>query len=293
MTLGWDGEPVFAQAFRTQTAPPGIQSFEARQAFQAMIDEQARLLASDDRLAHLSQHKRQALIEFVAGNMLVAAMHQLGLAILSELSVPSIGGADQGADDFSILAALELGKSHFSDRILTEAAKGEFNRMRSERITTDSYERSRSVRRAYRMVCLMAGADARRFRTLIEETSLPRNLQRNCGWDYESALRSWTIVLRPYRPVAEQPKTRIDVSYGVAAGSLAPYAQVLRNLHFLEAIAEAGAGQITWRAPLLIEMRSCGATEATWSASTRTLGLCYEMAEDFAKLYLGVEHGHR
>ena len=225
------------------------------------------------------------------GNMLIVAFHQIGLALLSELGLPAVGGADQGADDFAILAVLELGKSHFSDRILMEAGKGWFTSMRRKQPARDpsSYEHSVTARRAYRMICLMAGADAVRFKALADETALPRNLQRNCGWDYDRALRTWDRVLEPYRPRADQPKTRIDVSYGSANGNLAIYAQVFRNLSFLESIAEVTASQVSWRGPLVIEMRTCGAVAATWAASTRTLSLCYEMAGDFAELYRDFE----
>ena len=287
LITGLGAEPAFAQPFRTQTAPPGRPPVEAQQAFQAKMDEQTFILARDQGFRHLSQRERQALLEFVVGNVLIVALRQVGLALLSELSLPAVAGADQVADDFAVLAVLELGKSHFSDRILMEAAKGWFTSMRRKEPARASskYEQSVTARRAYRMICLMAGADAVRFKALAEETALPRSLQRNCGWDYDRALRNWGIVLGPYRPRADQPKTRIDVSYGAADGNLAIYPQVFRNLGFLEVIAEVTASEVTWRAPVAIEMRSCGAVVATWIASTRTLSVCYEMAEDFAELY--------
>ena len=49
--MGSSEDPLRAQPFRTQTAVPGSPSLEARQSFQARIDEQARLLTRDRRLA--------------------------------------------------------------------------------------------------------------------------------------------------------------------------------------------------------------------------------------------------
>ena len=89
----------------------------------------------------------------------------------------------------------------------------------------------------------MFGADAARFKALPDETALPAERLRGCGWDYDRVSRSWDIALTPYRPAADQPKARIDVSYGVAAGDLEVYAQVLRNLRFLETIAEFAENQ--------------------------------------------------
>ena len=75
------------------------------------------------------------------------------------------------------------------------------------------------------------------------------------------------------------------MNYGVARGNLEVYAQLFRNLRFLEAIAEFAADRFAWRAPISIEMRSCGDADATWTIATRTLNVCYEMAQDFAELY--------
>src|ERR1041385_1889883 len=215
LILGVSGDSVLAQPFRMRSVPPGVPPLEAQQAFQAKVRDQARILAGDERLRRLSEDERHAAVEFVVGNVLVAAIHQLGLALLSELSLPALAGPERAADDFAILTVLELGKTHFSDRILMEAAKGWFTGMRHEQTARSKPGNNQmSMRRASRMVCLMAGAAPVRFKALAEETAMPVNAQRNCGWEYDSALRSWDIVLRPHRPGADRPETRIDVNYG-------------------------------------------------------------------------------
>jgi Putative metallopeptidase len=292
--MGLSGEPSLGQPFRVQTVPPPAPSPEARQSFQAKIDEQARLLASDRRLKRVPEHKRQALVEFVVGNVLFVATHEIGHALLSEMNLPALGGAEQAADDFAILTALKLGEKEFSDRVLIEAAKGWFTSARREkkaRGTLHYYARhGLNERRAYRIVCLMVGADPVRFKALAEETTLPRDLRRRCGWDYDRASRTWERVLMPHRPAADQPKAQIEVIYRVAPGKLEVYAQVFRNLRFLETIAELAADHVAWPAPILMEMRSCGDAGATWTIPTRTLHVCYEMAQDFAELYRDFGH---
>jgi hypothetical protein len=136
----------------------------------------------------------------------------------------------------------------------------------------------------------MVGADPVRFKALVEETKLPKNLRRGCGWDYDRASRSWEKVLMPHRPAADQPKIQIEVTYRAATGKLEVYAQVFRNLRFLETIAEFAVERFAWRAPILIEMRSCGDADATWTIATRTLAVCYEVAQDFAELYRDFGH---
>ena len=94
----------------------------------------------------------------------------------------------------------------------------------------------------------------------------------------------------PQRPAPDQPKAQIELTYRAATGNLEVYAQVFRNLRFLESIAEFTADRFAWRAPISIEMRSCGGADATWTIATRTLNVCYEMAQDFAELYRDFGH---
>ena len=139
VTMALNTEFVLAQPFRMRAAPPAVPSSSSRQAFESRIDEQARLLASDGRFRRLSQHQRQDAVEFVAGNVLIMALHQLGLALLSEFRLPALGGAEQAADDFAILTALELGKTHFSDRILMQAAKSSFTSKQRKRTARGTF----------------------------------------------------------------------------------------------------------------------------------------------------------
>ena len=286
---GLSGESLLAQPFRTEAVPPRSPSLEAQQSFQARIDEQAQFLAREEYFRRVPEHNRRSLVEFVVGNVLFATIHQLGHALLSEMSLPTLGGAEQAADDFAALTALGLGEKNFSDRVLIEAGKGAVTRSRREKRASDLpgyYEwHGFTERRAYRIACLMVGADPVRFKTLVEEITFPKTLRRGCGWEHDRASRSWENVLSPHRPPSDRPKTRIEVSYRAATGKLEIYAQVFRNLRFLETIAEFAADRFAWHAPISIEMRSCGEANATWTVETRTLNVCYELAQDFAERY--------
>lgn len=289
LLIGLSAETLYAQPFRASPAPPPSPSAEARQSFQTLIGEQARLLAANPRFRRIAPDKQQALVEFVVGNLLFVALRELGNAVVSEINLPLAGGKEQAFDDLAGLGLLKLGEQNFSDRILIEGAKGWFIRVRRQKAAqgaTDYFQRHDfDARRAYRIVCLLFGADAARFKALPEEIAMSADQRRGCGWDYDRVSRSWEVALTPHRPAADQPKARIDVSYGDAAGDLAVYAQVLRNLRFLETMAEFAADRLAWRAPILLELRSCGRADAAWAAPARRLHLCYEMARDFAKLY--------
>jgi hypothetical protein len=54
----------------------------------------------------------------------------------------------------------------------------------------------------------------------------------------------------------------------------------------LETVAERVGEIYVWSAPFTIEIESCGFPNAQWMKDTRKLLLCYELAADFADLYL-------
>ena len=106
--------PVFAQPTRSE----GEQ-------FQARIDAAARAHAGDERYKGLSPKERQGLAEFVAGNMLFVLLHEMGHAMVTEMVLPVLGKEEDAADAFAATRLISVG-SGFSDRVLTEAAKGWF-----------------------------------------------------------------------------------------------------------------------------------------------------------------------
>ena len=60
----------------------------------------------------------------------------------------------------------------------------------------------------------MVGADPVRFKALAEETALPRNLRRRCGWDYDRASRSWETSADAAPPRNRSTESSIEVTYG-------------------------------------------------------------------------------
>ena len=282
---GLGAAPLFAQA-----VPPPSPDVEARLAeFKTRVDELARGLANEPGLNRLSPQQRQATVEFVIDNMLFVAAHEMGHAVISELDLPVLGREEDAADDFAILAALRIVVNTFSERVLAGATQGWFlsaQRDRKEGDQPNYYERhGLSEQRAYQIVCLMVGSDPLKFKALADEMKLPPDRRRSCGWDYDTATRSWQKVIAPHIRRPDQPKTQIEVIYGDAKGKLALFSRSFRAIRFLELFADYASERYVWPAPVVMEMRSCGEVGARWTIPTRTLHICYEMAKDFAELY--------
>jgi hypothetical protein len=92
-------------------------------------------------------------------------------------------------------------------------------------------------------------------------------------------------VLKPFTRGPDQPKIKIDVTYGDGKGKYDLYAQAFRSVRLLDVVAAHLADRLAWRMPFALEMQTCGSANATWNESTRRLTLCYQLAADFAELY--------
>ena len=195
--------PVFAQR-----APSEADQLQAR------IDAAALAHARDERYKGLSAKDRQGLAEFVAGNMLFAMLHEMGHALVAEMGLPVLGKEEDAADAFAATRLIVVA-SGFSDRVLTEAAKGWFmsnRRDKKENDPTPPYDaHGLDLVRAYQIVCLMIGSDKDKFKDLASETKLPEERQESCAEDFSSASYSWDLLLKSHLRAPDQPKTKIDV----------------------------------------------------------------------------------
>ena len=291
--------PVLAQ--EVSSRPPTVPAAPALQAriaeFERRIAELARTKADEPALRRLSPQQRQDRIEFVIGNIFFVALHELGHAVVSELKVPVLGREEDTADVFAIGAALRIIANEFAHRILVGAARGWFRsarRGKKDGETPRYYQRhGLDEQRAYHIVCLMVGHDPVRFKDLADEHKLPEDRRQSCGWDYETGAWSWHRAMAPHLRAADEPKTSIEVIYGDADGTLAPFARAFRELRFLELLAEYAASRYRWPAPMVMEMRSCGEAGARWTIPTRRMHICYELAREFAELYREYAHARR
>jgi hypothetical protein len=289
---------VFAQ--ETSRLPPTVPvspELQARIAeFERGIAELARK-SDAPPLRRLSLQQRQARVEFVVGNIFFVAMHELGHAVVSELKVPVLGREEDTADVFAIGAALRIVANEFAHRILVGAARGWFlsaRRAKKEREAPRYYERhGLDEQRAYHIVCLMVGHDPVRFKDVADEHKLPEDRRQSCGWDYETGAWSWHRVMVSHLRAASQPKTSIEVIYGDADGTLAPFARGFRELRFLELLAEYASSRYLWPYPMVMEMRSCGDAGARWTIPTRRMHICYELAQEFAELFGELERSRK
>lgn len=267
-------------------APASAQDAEIF-ALQSRIDAAAASLKGEKRLKQYSDTRRQDITRFVAGNMMFVLMHEMGHALIHEMGLPVLGREEDAADSFASVSMLWM-KNEFSDRVLAEAVKGWFysdRRDRAENSPIVFYEaHSLSRQRAYQIVCYMVGSDPKKFAYLADETSLPEDRRDSCEGDFSNAEWSWEKVLKDHKRTT-QPKTDIAVQYDDPGERFEIFARVFKSIQLLETIARCASDRFVWRAPIKIEAKVCGMPSAEWNIPTRTLTVCYEMAEEFATLW--------
>jgi len=275
--LGAGAGPVVAQSALPRSQDP-----------QARVDEAAREMGTDARLKGLSHKNRADLVEFVAGNMLFVALHELGHAHVADLGLPVLGREEDAADSFATLALLRMG-TDFSNQVLVQAARGWFlmdrRATKKKKMLAFYDEHGLDQQRAYNIVCLMVGSDPEKFKGLADWVKMPEERQGTCQGDYSNAVYSWDMVLKPHRRAADQSKTQVDVVYGDGKGKYDVNARSLRAIRFLETIAEYAAEHVVWRAPFTVEMQSCGDPNAEWNISSRKETVCYELVEEYVQLF--------
>jgi hypothetical protein len=276
-----------ATAFLTTAASPAAAAPQSQIA--QRLDEAVRMMADEPRFKGLTEQQRRDRIEFVAGNVLFALVHEVGHMLIAEMGLPVLGREEDAADSFATLTALKMGDS-FSDRVLTQSARGWFlsdRRNQKENIKMAFYdEHGLDQQRAYNIVCLMVGSDPDKFEHLAEMTKLPPERGGTCQGDYSNASWSWEQVLKPHLRAEGQPKTAITVTYQDSP-EYELFAHGFRKLQILEEVANHLSDRYVWRRPIALEMAPCDEPAARWDLSTQKITVCYELAVDFGRLYQG------
>jgi Putative metallopeptidase len=261
-------------------------------AFQTKLDAAVSALDRYPRFRGLSPEHRELIAEFMAGNTLFVALHELSHAVTSQMKLAALDRKEDAADTFAVMELAKIAPA-LSDHVLEQAAKGWYvsDQRTQDNGNTVAYFDDHGINRerAERIACLMVGAGGGKFQRIAAEAKLPQERRDGCGAEYEAAVKVWDDALKASLRSPDQPKTKIDVVYGDTKGKveskLEPIAQAFRAMGLLEAVAAQLSDTYVWPAPFTIAMESCGYPSAQWLPRTRTLGICYELAADFGEFY--------
>ena len=278
---------LVAKPVTAQQTPPPAQPPPGPSKIVAGIDEAVKALDHIPRLKKLSPQAKKALVEFIVGNTLFVLGHEMGHGVINEMNMPVLGREEDAADSFAITTAIKM-NTKFSERVLEEQVKGllfSTKRAKKEGDAPAFYdEHGLDPQRAYNIVCYMYGSNPEKYKQLAKDTKLPEERQESCIWDYKNVAWSWDEMLKPHLRKPDDPKVDIKINYQDSK-KYAVQEEVLRQMGLFEALASHLADRYVWPKPFVMEARECGEANARWKG--RTLTLCYELAGDFADLFLG------
>jgi hypothetical protein len=271
-----------------QGSPPAATPVgAAASAIEAKLNAAVKEFSRDPRFKGLSQRQIRDRVEFVAGNVIFATVHEVGHMVITELGLPVLGREEDAADSYAVVTMLKVG-DNLSDDILIQSARGWFMsdaRAKKQKATVVFYDAHGLDRqRAYNIVCLMVGSDPERFSKVADLTKMPEERQGTCQGDFSNASWSWEKALAPHIRKPDQAKTPVDVKYGETK-KLEVFARGFKEIRLLETFAEHISDRFVLRGRITLEMLECGEPNAHWDLSARKIFVCYELAADFADLY--------
>jgi hypothetical protein len=271
-----------ASAQAPSTAPkPAAGAIEER--LNAAVQEFSR----DPRFKGQSQQQIRDRIEFVAGNVIFATLHEVGHMVIAEMGLPVLGREEDAADAFAVLAGLKVNNA-VSDNILIQSSRGWFmsdRRARKQKAPLVFYdEHGLDRQRAYNIVCLMVGGNPEKFSAAAELAKMPDERQGTCQSDYSNASWSWDKALAPHIRKPDQTKLPVDVKYHETK-KFEIFANGFKQIRLLELVADHIADRYVLRGPIGVEALECGEPNARWDLSARKILVCYELAAEFGDLY--------
>ena len=249
------------------------------------------LARADDELPPefqgLTEDQQGEALEFMLGNGIFVLFHEAGHLLVSELQLPVLGKEEDAVDSLSSIMLLEA-RDETLDKALTDAADGWFLSDAQSQAQGADYafwdEHSLDQQRAYSMVCFMVGQDPEGFKDFADSVELPDGRRERCKFEYESAVASWNAVLEPHM-ITNGSQSEFEVVYEEPqTEALRPYAELVKASDLLSILQEA-IGKTYQLAPgIKLKASECGEPNAFWSADSRELTYCYELAQYHAGL---------
>ena len=249
-------------------------------AFACLAFLAAPALAQDEPPALTDDQAAEAM-DFAMHDAVFTLYHETGHLLVHELGLPVLGKEEDAADALAVILILKNtadGDEMFNT--LIDTADGWYfsaEDTTGEGIDDLSYydDHSLDIQRAYAMVCMMVGADAKEFKETADIYQMPEDRQANCAGVYEQAEASWLALLEQH--YATSPGPEIPVTYE-DAGDYQQFADELKSRHILEDLSTFLSTTFALPGPVSIRGAQCGEANAFYSSDDHTITYCYELA---------------
>jgi hypothetical protein len=235
----------------------------------------------------MSEDEDEAAV-FVLGNTLFTFYREISRAMLAEFALPP---ADEAAiDGMATMLMLPNDPDALRDEMVVAAASGvaiAADRVAQDLEVPDYWKKSGfDDDRTAAMVCLITGSDPVGFHDFAEESGLDDARVNACREDFDQSADAWLAQLDPFTRETRGRRARggsIKVVYDDVA-EFRPLRDLIRN----SGVVEAGAADLVFSfvmpRTLGVRFARCGAADAWWKPTERTVTICYELVQSFDRI---------
>lgn len=246
--------------------------------------------------AALTDEEENDAIVYAWDNATFTLYHEVGHMLVDLYRLPVLAREEDAVDNLATLLALD-DYNRDGDPILIDAAAGWIAAMSGDNYgqmqAGDFFdEHSVNAQRAYTMICLLVGSDAKEFGEIATNFGLAPERQERCAGDYAQTKASWDAVLAPQRtPNTGEPQ--ITIVYDEPSEATKDGADILRDNEVLEIVAKAIEAAYTLPSAITFRGADCGEDNAFYNSGDASVTLCYELVENYYGQYKkGVEAGN-
>jgi hypothetical protein len=149
-----------------------------------------------------------APFDTVIGPLVDTSLHEFAHALFDMLKVPVLGPEEAAADQVAAYIYLHLGEAE-ARRLISGAAYAYLNEAISEsapRLLEDyAGEHGTPAQRAYNLLCIAYGSEAKPFRDIVSKGYLPKDRAEFCYEEYERVQDAFDELIAPHidRALAE------------------------------------------------------------------------------------------
>lgn len=209
------------------------------------------------------------VIDEILGSVTTDFYHEMGHALVYELSIPVLGAEEDAADALSVFMINEFWEEDAAVQIMRASLATWATMVEEDMSEFDFYdEHAPSAKRLATMSCMFYGANPEARVEFAEEIGIPEERYPDCEYQFFSMHESWgqyfdelTAAGEGESLIFEEPEEETPLTE-----------QIRGEVDYLNSI-------MTLPTPLLVSVESCGQANAYFSSSEEKLVICTELAD--------------
>ncbi len=215
------------------------------------------------------------LSHFVQNVTTHVLLHEMGHALIHEFSIPVLGNEENMADSFATNFITQNLRDNAAEII---TARAQSWMIEDAEVNPQQYdlkgEHELDKRRAYRVLCLLQGADPTEWQSVVQWANFSERDLADCSDTTPQQIESWKRTLAPLQPSTQTKSNQVSIIYGDG-----PYKSLMQQSGVIERVAQQ-MRRFNWPNEITIHFDHC-TKGASWNRRQRKILLCDDYIERF------------